>query len=98
MKQTVYKDDFKEAFRWMGRGDQFTSMGLDSLYDYLVDFEEDTGSELELDVIAICCDFTEYADIEELQGSYPDIKTIEELEDHTTVIPVIGDSFIIQNF
>ena len=98
MRQTVYKDDFREAFRRMDRGVQFSSKGLDALYNYLIDYEEDTGTELELDVIAICCDFTEYEDIEELQGSYPDIKTIEELEEHTIVIPVYGDSFIIQNF
>ena len=29
------------------------------LYEFLIEMEQDTGEELELDVIAICCDFSE---------------------------------------
>jgi hypothetical protein len=59
MKQTVYFEDFRTAFHQMDRGEQFTPDGLFALFEYLEDFEQDTGEELELDVIALCCDFAE---------------------------------------
>lgn len=66
MKETVrsvYR--FAEAFREAGRGEQFSREGLDLLYDYICQFEDDTGEEVELDVIAFCCDFAE-ADFNEI--------------------------------
>ena len=66
--------------------------------NYLEEYEESTGEELELDVIALCCDFTEYKNFKELQREYPEIKDMEDLQDHTTVLETNGDNFIIQNF
>ena len=63
MKTTVSLYDFREAFRACGRAEQFSYEGLEVLFDYLEQYEEDTGEELELDVIALCCDF--YEDTEE---------------------------------
>lgn len=59
MKQTVTLHDFRDAFRAMGRADQFTYDGLEILFDYLEEIERDTGEEMEMDVIAFCCDFYE---------------------------------------
>lgn len=59
MKTTVDMHDFRESFRRMGRGDQFSYQGLGVLFEYLEQWEEDSGEELELDVIALCCDFYE---------------------------------------
>ena len=59
MKTTVSLYDFREAFRTMGRAEQFSYEGLEVLFDYLEQYEEDTGEELELDVVALCCDFYE---------------------------------------
>jgi hypothetical protein len=63
------KDMFYERFRDYGRTDQFSGAGLDSLYDYLTELEDDTGEEMELDVISICCGFAEYS-VEELMDEY----------------------------
>ena len=60
MKKTVYMSDFFEAFDKHGRANQFKHT-LPQLFDYLEEYEADTGEELELDVIAICCDFTEWS-------------------------------------
>ncbi|MFA5053839.1 MAG: hypothetical protein WC565_07260 [Parcubacteria group bacterium] len=60
MKQTVQEHDFLDAFRQYGRADQFTRAGLIALFDYLEEYEKDAGEELELDVIALCCDWSEY--------------------------------------
>lgn len=97
MKTTVSKSDFRDAFRDYNREENFTYEGLGALYDYLTELEEDTGEEIELDVIAICCDFSEYADLEEIQGEYNDIEDMDDLRDHTTVIEFDG-GIIIQAF
>ena len=98
MKQTVHFEDFYNAFK-SSRPSQFTYDGLKSLYDYLIQYEEDTGEELDLDVIALCCDYTEYKNFQELKSNYLDVKTLEELSEKTSVIPVENTKgFIIQNF
>ena len=61
MKQTVYLSDFRDSFHQAGRGTQFSYEGLEVLFDYLENLEADAGEDLELDVIAICCDFAEDA-------------------------------------
>ncbi len=99
MKQSINQSQFIDAFHNMDRGDQFSHQGLCALYNWLEQYEEDTGEEIELDVIALCCDFTEYESFDELRGVYPDIETVEDLEDHTVVIMLDdGEAFIIQDF
>ena len=58
MKTTVNVHTFREAFKRMGRGDQFTYEGLEVLFDYLEELEH-CEEEYELDVIGLCCDFAE---------------------------------------
>ena len=58
MKQTVNIYTFREAFNRMGRGSQFSYEGLALLFDYLEECE-DERNEMELDVVAICCDYSE---------------------------------------
>ena len=59
MKQTIDSGDFRMAFRDYDRTENFTHEGLDLLFDYFESLEQDTGEEIELDVIAICCEFNE---------------------------------------
>jgi hypothetical protein len=59
MKTTVDFSDFRESFRNYGRADSYSREGLEMLFNYLEDLEQDTGQELELDVIALCCDYNE---------------------------------------
>lgn len=97
MKQTVTESMFRDAFSI--RPDNFTYDGLTALFDYFDKYEESCQQEIELDPIAICCEFTEYASLEEFQKNYGDkYKTLEDLEDETTVIRVDGNRFIIQDF
>ena len=106
MKQTINKSEFTAAFHQMGRKENFSYAGLIALYDYLTDLEDDLGEELELDVIALCCDYSEH-DLEDLQREYGDYEgeqwedleeAIEWLEERTTVIRVDDDTVIIQVF
>lgn len=59
MKTTVNLYDFRQAFNDMGRGEQFSYDGLEILFDYLEQLGEDIGEEIELDVIALCCEYAE---------------------------------------
>jgi len=99
MKQSINEHKFRDAFHKMGRGEQFSYDGLTALYDYLEQYEDDIGEEIELDVIALCCDFTEYDSLTEFQADYgEDYETIEDIQYDTSVIMIDDDSFIIQKF
>lgn len=58
MKTTVSIYDFRDAFTKV-RPDNFSYEALGHLFEYLERMEEDIGEEMELDVIAICCEFSE---------------------------------------
>ena len=90
--RSIFIDEFRAV-----RPEQFTYAGLNALYDYYEQYQEDTGEEIELDVIALCCDFCQYDSIEEACAAY-DLEDREELEESTIVIECDDDSVIIQNF
>ena len=79
-------DDFRQAFKQMGRENQFSYEGLKTLFEMLEDYEHGSDQEIELDVIALCCDFTEYDSIEEIKGSYECINSEDDLAEHTWVV------------
>jgi hypothetical protein len=93
MKTSINKYDFRDAFQKAGRGNNFSYEGLGVLFDYFEEYEESTGEEIELDVIAICCEFCEETP-EEIRANY-DIEgdVMEYLQDHTQVAGVtpVGD-------
>ena len=109
MKTNVSQYDFTEAFRAI-RPDNFSYEGLKALFEWFEQLEDDMGQEIELDVIAICCDFTEYENLAEFQSDYgsEDYPDMESIQDQTMVIqsdhytPTYGEqpdhSFIIQQF
>ena len=97
MKQSVSITDFVNAFEKL-RPSNFSYEGLESLYNYLTDYEQDTGEEIELDVIALCCDYSEYKNLEEYKQNYSSINSIKDIKDATTFIPIFkSDRFITQN-
>ena len=97
MKQTMNEFDFKNEFKKI-RPDNFSYEGLSVLYNHLIQFEEDTGEELEFDPIAYCCEFSEYENYIELKKDY-DVDGFGILELNTTVLKIPNTSrFIIQNY
>ena len=100
MINTINKYEFSDAFQKMGRGDQFSYEGLIALFDYLEMFEDDIGEPIELDVIAICCEYTEYENLKEFQNDYGDeYETLESIYNRTALIQVEDtERFIIQQF
>ena len=97
MKQTINEFDFKNKFKKI-RPDNFSDQGLSVLYNHLIQYEEDTGEELEFDPIAYCCEYTEYGNYIELKKDY-DVDGFGILELNTTVLKIPNTSgFIIQNY
>jgi len=81
MKQTLNAYDFERAFVTAGRKDQFSYDGLKALFEYLEDFEEDFGEEIELDVIALCCEYSEYDSALECAKDYPFFEDLEDIDE-----------------
>jgi len=99
---------FRDQFHRCGRGDQFSYEALGLIFDYL----NDCGSDVELDVVGICCEFAEESwdqittnysfDIDALEGLDEDekIEVVRAyLEDNTSVVGLTSTgSFVYVQF
>ena len=106
MKTTVNFYDFKREFKAI-RPNNFTDEGLIVLWDYLEEYEDSTGEEIELDVIELCCDYSEdsLSNIVDsysidLEGEDDHEQAVKDyLEDKTTLVGITKDgNFIYQVF
>ena len=88
--------DFHNAFNAM-RPDDFSYDALEALYTYLDDLSDDIGEPLELDVIAICCDFAEYTTVAEALEAYS-LESLDDLYDNTLVLELANGGLVIQQF
>jgi hypothetical protein len=79
MKTTVYFSEFCDQFRTI-RPDNFSYQGLRIIFDYLEDYEQSAGDELEMDVIAICCDYSE-ASWETIAADYEGAVELDKEQD-----------------
>ena len=102
MKQTINKDQFRHAFNQI-RPDNFDYEGQGILFDYFEQYEDDTGEQVELDVIAICCDYSQASPKEiidsygldiELDGN-ESLAVQDYLNDHTTIVGVCSHGEIV---
>ena len=105
MYQEITQYDFTAEFHRAGRGKQFSHAALLALYDYLEEINPDT----ELDVVSICCEFSEYANAVEAAANYGfelDADASEEqneeeakdfLRNKTSVIEFVG-GIVVANF
>lgn len=99
MKTTV---NFYEFSRWFeqNRPNNFSRAGLRALFDYLEEYEEDTGEQIEFDPIALCCEYTEYDNIAEFHSVYDaeDYPDKDSIMNYTQVIEFGIESFIVLEF
>ena len=77
----------EQLFKACGKENYFSYEGFNALYDYLDEYLDVVDKDFIVDVIAICCEFTEYSGWEELYNYYSDSynnesKTFEELEEN----------------
>lgn len=82
MIKTINFSDFCDEWnKWEDRKDRFTYNGKRALFDYLEELEDSTGEQMELDIIALCCEYTEYATADEAASEYFDYEGMEYDED-----------------
>ena len=58
----------------MDRKQNFSYDGLNALYDYFWEYEEEVWEKIELDVIGICCEYDEYETAIECASNYFDFE------------------------
>ena len=77
MYQTVNQYDFIRAFESI-RPENFSRRALQELFQHLEELERDLGEEMELDPIAICCDWSELSEEDLLRedGQHADLDPI----------------------
>ena len=97
---TAQAADMLMKFEAFGTGDDAYSLCY-SMAEWLEQYEEDTGEELELDPVAIRCEYSviELRDVCEDYTVDADEDPLEYLEYNTVVIPTeFEDTYIIQEF
>ena len=111
MTMTINESMFHREFRLHGCSDTFSSNGLTALYNHLEEvFCEDTEYEYNLDVVSLCCEYTEYASAldavygstdfeceDSLDEDFKESEALKYLQKKTQFIIFIG-GIIIQNF
>ena len=92
MKEYVNKYTFRNRFRSSDNyANQFSTKGLDALFEYIEQYEDDCGEEFEFDMVGICCDYSEYDDIEDFNKQYSHVKdgyTLDDIREETVVIEI----------
>lgn len=103
MIQTINVYDFVAAFRGLDRADQFSREGLHALFDYM----EEADSNAELDVIALCCDYSEDTAADILNNYGLDLTGDDDedtdaarayLEENTTIVAETASGFLYAQF
>lgn len=110
MKISVSFSQFCDAFREMNRNENFSYEGKRALFDYLEQYEDECGCEVELDVIALCCHYSEddidtiidgyCIDVSDAEGDEEKESIVEEyLQEHTMVVGKLDNgSFVYAQF
>lgn len=107
MKTTVTLHAFQSAFKSL-RPHSFSYEGLEVLFNYFEDCELGTGEEVELDVIGICCEYTEDTTVSIANAYNIDIVGLDDdeaaqevqefLEIHTTLVGEVAGGFVYVSF
>jgi len=95
MKQTVNFYSFRDAF---GQRvvKNFSSNGLSVLWNYLEEYEQNTGKEMELDVIALCCGYNESSSVDIARDYNVDISDCcEQSEIDSTIREYLEDNTML---
>lgn len=103
MIKTITEWDFVNSFDQVNRATNFSVAGRKALFEML----EEIDANMELDPIAICCDFTEYGSLEEWKQDYcyeaedeedDDDYALDYLRDQTLVLELSNGGLVIQSY
>jgi hypothetical protein len=101
-----HPSQFRDAFQAHGRGNQFSYEALGLLFEFL----EEVAPDYKLDVIALCCEYTEDSveaiaanysiDLSECGGDYYEMSAAvkEFLEENTMLVGETESGFVYANF
>lgn len=108
IKQTVSIDDIKQKFIDWDR-DNFSIEALETIMESLEENSE--NGVIDLDIIGICCDYTEYEDLSELvraydhyldddliydeNGDYDEDYIVEEISNNLGFVFRLMDSYLV---
>ena len=70
----------------------------EALADYYEHLSDDMGENIEWDTVAIRCEWSSYADFEEVQKNYWDLEDEEQLSDNTFYIKLKDGTFLVMDF
>lgn len=87
---------FRNAFEACGRGNQFSYDALNMLFEYF----DDAGEQVELDPIAICCEFDEMSE-DEVREQYnvdANDSVVDFLDYNTLYIGETADGHVFASF
>lgn len=93
MKKLINQNQFHDAFKNMNRSNNFSYKALDALFNYLTQLEDECDMEIELDVIRLCGEYSEW-DLDECLKYYS-LENIEQLRHRTTVIEIEGTTSVV---
>lgn len=106
--------ELQTEFNRYGRSENFTPAGIRVLFDYLEEISEELGEDIKLDIIGLCCEYSEDT-LEDIAANYRidltdrDGETIEDekeikrivldyLNDNTVVCGVTGTTAVYAAF
>ena len=106
MKEYVDEYRFRDRFLQSSNyKNNFSYEGLTALFEYFEELEDDCDEEIEFDMIAICCEYTEYDRLEDFAHDYSDNRhtwlkvTMDRIREETEVIEIPDtERFIIREF
>ena len=88
MIKTITQRDFVNAFDQMNRSENFSVAGRKALFDFF----EGVSPDMELEPIAVCCEFSEYEDLNELKSDY---SVPEDCEDDDDVLNYFREETLV---
>ena len=96
---TVTMSKFRDSFYQSDQyKNNFSYEGLEALYNYLWEYSEDTGQDIEMDYVAFSCEYSEFENLKDFQDQYgEEYKSIDDIREKTTVIEVGKWSFPLNN-
>ena len=101
----VTKHSFIDAFKQSSRKDQFSYDALGIIYDYLEELSDNCNTNIELDVVSVCCEYAESAlpelvadydiDLEGLEGEARIEAIVSYMEQNTYVLGMVDDETMV---
>ena len=77
----------ERMFKDMGRQEQFSQVGIVALFEHLEELSEGIGEDIQIDVVALCCDYSEYDDVNDYnQQNGTEYASWEEAEENDVYV------------